>query len=292
MKFFCLLPIRNAGDSLIHFVNCICPLLDGIIVLDDCSDDLVSLRALYNSATLSNPKIIEIISKRTWFRDEPGDRNLLLERARYYGATHLLVLDSDEMLTANLLASPRQFLAIVAQLSPGDRLYLRWIQLWKSTVLQRSDVGRWNNHYKPFVFADHPSGHYSSDFIHTERSPLNLPGRSLKLDSRAGGVFHFQFCDWTAVSIKHIWYQMLEILRNPIKPISEIRAIYEASLDETGLEVSPIPTDWLSYSIENLPNLMKQSEDWRRLQIRRWIADHGSARFKGINTFGLNLSAV
>jgi len=292
MKLICVLPVKNSGSSLIHFVSCISPLVDGIIIIDDRSDDPETLGALYGESILHTNKTLEIISKRVWRRDEPGDRNLLLNRARYYGGSHLLVLDSDEMLTANFLKSPDQFRSIIFSLNPGDRLFLRWIQLWRSTKFQRSDVGLWHDHYKPFIFADHPNALYSSDFIHTERAPTNLTGRSIKLGSASGGVLHFQYCDWTSVQIKHIWYQMLEIIRKPEKSVSSIRSLYEASLDESTLEVSEVPDSWVSFLDKDFCKKMVQPGDWRRYQIRAWLADFGQERFQNINTFGHSLAAI
>ena len=72
-----------------------------IIVLDDVSTDMTVPTIQIHSHKECN--VTEIIRKKEWYRDEPGDRNILLNAGRAHGGTHFIVIDADEMFTSNCL---------------------------------------------------------------------------------------------------------------------------------------------------------------------------------------------
>lgn len=97
-----------------------------------------------------NAELRKIIQKKEWYRDEPGDRNRLLEAGREIGGTHFIVLDADEMFTANCLEN--NFLKnTILRLEPGDVLWMIWICLWRSIDQYRFDKSVWTWNYKPFI---------------------------------------------------------------------------------------------------------------------------------------------
>jgi glycosyltransferase involved in cell wall biosynthesis len=278
MRIIGLVTMRNEENALVSFLRALSQITDGIVVLDDCSSD--------NSAGLCNQyaqemNILEVIQKKKWYRDEPSDRNLVLSRGRYYGGTHFICLDSDEVFSSNLVTDLK-FKNVLNHLEKGDSLYLHWIQLWRSIANYRVDEGIWKENYKPFAFVDDGQCFYSSDFIHTSRVPSNLSGRKLKIEGPQHCVLHFQFSNWQRVVAKQCWYRYLEKVRYPNRDPALISAPYNASLSETGLLLEPALPEWFAgYSGIDWESFALD-EHWRLDELRRWTQEFGVAYFSGL----------
>ena len=95
-----LLPARNESAIIEQCLHALSLYTDAIVYLDDASDDN-SVAIVKSVAT--KYKMEKIIRKKVWKRDEPGDRNALLKAGREIGGTHFIVIDADEILTANCL---------------------------------------------------------------------------------------------------------------------------------------------------------------------------------------------
>ena len=181
-KIVGLVPVRNEDRMIVPCLKALAMYTDAIVVLDDASEDgtVAAVQALQQEC-----KVERIIAKKTWYRDEPGDRNLLLQAGREIGGTHFIVIDADEMFTANLSQDNLLRNKILA-LQPGERLRITWINLWRSVDAFRYDDSSWSREAVDAIFCDDGNCFYSSDFIHTSRSPSNLPGvRNLVLDNQS-----------------------------------------------------------------------------------------------------------
>ncbi len=123
-----LVGFRNEENFLAQHLKALSLYTDAIVVLDDASTD----NSLAIAQSLQKECNIErIITKETWFRDEPGDRNKLLQAGREIGGTHFVCIDADEMFTSNLLIDNKLRNAIL-KLKPNEALAVTWIQLWRS----------------------------------------------------------------------------------------------------------------------------------------------------------------
>ena len=127
-KIVGLVPVRNEAHCISTCLRALALYTDAIVVLDDASEDATV--AVVESLA-QECRVEKILKKTTWYRDEPGDRNWLLKTGREIGGTHFVVIDADEMFTANF---QKNFLlhSLILRLNPGDRLKLNWIQLWAS----------------------------------------------------------------------------------------------------------------------------------------------------------------
>lgn len=201
-KIVGLVPVRNEAALIGQCLKCLSCFTDAIVVLDDASTD-ETVEIVKSLARECNIK--RIIEKKKWYRDEPGDKNKLLNAGRKIGGTHFIVIDADEIFTSNCLDN--NFLRNrILQLKPGDKLCLTWIQLWRSVDKYRYDGSVWSGQWGDFIFCDDKIASYRSDFIHTSRSPSNLKGKSYNL--------------WTPKSHKN-W----ELLYGD--PYKELKGIYE-----------------------------------------------------------------
>lgn len=274
-KIVALLAARNESARLPFCLRALAVYTDAIVYLDDCSDD-GSVELVRSLA--AECRVERIITKTTWHRDEPGDRNLLLSAGREIGGTHFVALDADEAFSANCADNDflrRQLL----HLRPGERLALTWIQLWRSPYQYRFDNSIWTHDTRPFAFCDDGKCHYESGFIHTPRAPDNLKGRTITIGGYVHGVLHFQFVNWTNLRVKQAWYRCLERVRRPDRSAAEINAQYGASEDESGLETRPAPEDWLRNYTFFDPASLNAPDERRLREVREWFQTFGADYF-------------
>ncbi len=282
-KIVGLVPARNEKHIIAQCLRALSLFTDAIVYLDDASTDETPDIV----ASLASQCCIErIIRKQEWHRDEPGDRNTMLQAGREIGGTHFIVIDADEMLSSNLLVSSRLRNAIL-QLKIGDRIALNWIQLWRSLDKYRFDQTVWTWNYKDIIFCDDGRCSYSSEFIHTPRVPSNLPGSSYTVQGYEFGLLHFQFVNWRNLLVKQAWYRCLERIREPDKPVAAINERYAASKDESRLGLKPVPKAWL----EGYPfferTVYNYPDEWREKQILDWFYEYGYEYFSNLDIWDI-----
>ena len=279
MKLIGLVPVRNAESMIRPCLRALARLCDEIIVLDDFSDDHTVREVEKLSDKL---KIGSILTKKSWYRDEPGDRNRLLKEGRARGGTHFVVIDADEMFTGSWVMDGT-LRKLIAQLAKGDRLLMRWIHPWRSLDYVRWDDSIQAQQLKDVIFCDDGIASYQSDFIHTQRSPAGLRGLEVHTDDRDEGLLHFQYVNWRNVLIKQAWYHCLERVRIPKRPIKTINKRYKASCDETGLRLRPTPAKWLQGYEPIHRDIFDVPDAWRLEQMQGWLQEHGVSYFRGLD---------
>lgn len=282
-KIVGLVPARNEQHIIPQFLRTLALYTDAIVYLDDASEDdsVVVVKSL-----AAECRIERILRNRRWRRDEPGDRNRLLRAGRSIGGTHFIVLDADEMFTANGLEQGFLRRAIL-DLKPGDVLELNWIQLWRTTARYRFDQSVWTWNMKDFAFADDGQARYQSRFIHCPRTPGGLAGARHRVEGYERGVLHFQFVHWHNLLVKQAWYRCLERIRNPREPASEINRIYAASVDETGLGVRPAPPSWFAGYPSFDPSVYSQPALHREHEVARWFKRYGREFFRDLDIWSV-----
>lgn len=282
-KIIGLVAGKNESKCMVQCLKALSLYTDTIIYLDDASEDDTLAKV---QAVAKECRIEGIIKKTEWYRDEPGDRNRLLQAGRQLGGTHFVILDADEMFTANCMHGNRLRNAIL-ELKPGEKLQLRWIQLWRSPFKYRDDNSAYNkNHYQYFAFCDDGRSWYQSDFIHTMRVP-QTPGLLYRLSTEYG-VLHFPHVNWRNLLIKIAWYHCLERIRKPEKTCQEINKQYVKCTDESGLRVYDVPAEWYAgYDFFN-PEDYTSPELWRQNQIKAWFNEYGITYFRDLNIWHID----
>ncbi len=278
-KIVGLVPARNEAARIAFCLRALAQYTDAIVYLDDCSED----RTVEVVESLARECRVErILRKTTWQRDEPGDRNALLQAGRQIGGTHFIVLDADEAFTANC-ARDNFLRHLVLGLLPGDLLVMNWIQLWRSVAQYRFDDSVWTWNYKGFAFCDDGRCSYESRFIHTPRVPANLSGRKHLVPGYAQGLLHFQFVNWRNLLLKQAWYRCLERIRQPDKAATEINTLYAPSKDEAGLRLRPAPAEWFSGYTFFDPAVVDAPDSWREQQVLAWFSQYGRKFFQDLD---------
>src|ERR1039458_4570452 len=127
MKLVATMPMRNeqwcvgvALRALLHWV-------DEVVVLDHASTDRSG--EIVRQIAGENPGRVLILSESNPEWQEMRHRQWMLEEARLRGASHVVMVDADELLTGNLLDSIRGF---IGGLPAGSILQLPWVCLARS----------------------------------------------------------------------------------------------------------------------------------------------------------------
>lgn len=286
-KIVGLLPARNEGNRIAFCLRALAKYTDAIVYLDDCSCDS-TIQIVESLAIQCN--VEKIIRKPKWLRDEPGDRNTLLQSGREIGGTHFIVIDADEAFTSNCITN--NFLReMTLSLQPGDRLAMQWIQLWRSTKYYRFDDSVWTWLSKEVIFCDDGSCSYESQFIHTPRVPQNTSGRVFALPGYVHGLLHFQFVNWRNLLLKQAWYRCLERVHDPSKPAEAINQLYKPSKDEERMRLRMAPDFWLSDYEFFDEAAYDEPYRWREKQILGWFEQFGRDFFKDLDVWDISLDS-
>ncbi len=285
MKIVGLALVRNEEGKLPHFLRALSRVTDAICVLDDASED----RSREIVASLVDECRIErVIHQPLWDNyAERRNRQALLEAGRAVGGTHFVILDADEVFTADLIRGDylrRQ----VERLKPGQTLSLRWLNLWRSMKAYRVDGTKWGNVKKRFIFADDGACSYSGPRFHIDRCPTNLGGEQLAVRD-GSGVLHYQFADWHSAWVKQAWYRCLERIAYPEKSPLEINLNYGESVSETGLRLRPVHQAWTAtYPAINGDTYFGTGAERLATEVRSWFATYGVERFADLDIWDLD----
>ena len=100
VKIIGLVPAHNEQNIITQCLQGLSLYTDAIVFLDDASDDnsFEIVESLKESCN-----VVSIIRKTKWHREEPENHNKLLTEGRKLGGTHFIVIDADELFTANFL---------------------------------------------------------------------------------------------------------------------------------------------------------------------------------------------
>ncbi len=282
MKLVGILPARNEEWVIGASLRAALMWCDEVVVLNHASTD--------RTGNITNKVIDECGRVAVWYEDHPhwsemSHRQKLLDLARDRKATHVAIIDADEILTGNLLPNIRNYIEI---LQPGETLQVGMLAMWRALDYYRVDTSIWSNRYDlTLAFADSPdlAWRTTNGYDHHHREPHGSFRK--RLDPLPGGVMHLQWCSWRRLKAKHARYKMDERLKYPQKPVAEIDRMYSLALNERGLNVQLVPESyWKPY--EHLRKYIDlESEPWQEQQCKAWAAEHGKERFAGLDLFGI-----
>lgn len=273
-KIIGLIPVRNEQALIALCLRSLALYTDAIVVLDDASEDntLAIIESLAQECHVE-----KIIRKKVWVRDEPGDKTVLLKAGRELGGTHFIVIDADEMLCAPC-AQHDVLKNYIKQLNPGDRLCIRFYELWGSIDHYREEQPK----HIACIFCDDGQARYIfSTFIHTSRHPNLTSGANLILENDDFALLHFDCVDLARYAIKQTWYRCLERVQVPAKLIADINAFYNPDRLKKEMPLYPTKAAWFDYPFFN-KNALAAMHTWHEKQMQQWIATYGKDYFAGI----------
>lgn len=279
------MPARNEAWVLPVSLRVACLWADEVIVLDHASTD-------------ETPDIITDVTTETgkvWRMQEPdgtwaemSHRQRMLEFARSRGATHIAIVDADEVLSGNLLYAIRPALE---ELQPGRFLQIPMRNMHRGIGQYRSDRSPFGSMAMTTVgFCDNAALAWrdKDGYPHHCREPLNSKvGHRVWPHQAEGGVMHLQFASWRRLLAKHALYKLSERVRFPHKPLIEIERMYSLAPNEEGLQTSPASPEWWAPYEQWMHHLKLDAEPWQEAECRRLLDVHGPEIRRGLNLFGV-----
>lgn len=211
-----------------YFLN-IAPHVDGIIALDDGSDDG---SGEFVEAQASVLELIRLPKRRPHHWDEPRNRRLLVEAALRHGADWLLVLDADERVERDFRA--RADVEMERAENEGTlalRLVMR--ELWNHADHFRCD-GIWDRKRPVRMFKARPDHHFDDRPLHGHWAPLNSLDHTSCRDADLV-IYHLRMLTEIERRARQAKYQRLD-------PNSEFQEIgYDYLTDTADLQLEPLP---------------------------------------------------
>jgi hypothetical protein len=285
VKIVGLMPVRNEDWCLGLSVRVALRWCDVLVVgLHACTDNSADI--VYELQREDAPLIILRNTEPEWH--EMNHRQALLEAARKAGATHIALVDADEIQTGNSAPS-----GISQHWMMREPLYNL-----RGGISKYHANGIWGNRETSVLFADDPALHWGGDTFH-QREPLgkHLPQVRAYPHGQAG-TMHLWGANERRLRAKHALYKLTETLRWPEKPIGNIDRMYSWAIHgEQGharygtpatWTYADVPEAWWAPYADWMQYLdLSDRECWQEAEVRRLIAEHGKYRFAGLDLFGV-----
>jgi hypothetical protein len=283
-----MMAVRNESWVLGLTLRAALEYCDAVVVTDHRStDDSVRILEEMRAQSRAGAIHLERSQQAEWM--EMDERQAMLDRARAIGGTHFVIVDADELPTANLLPKLKRW---ALDTPPGQFLSLPMVSPWHALDVRRTD-GVWGDLSRvPWCFADAPEVAYAKPGAHQlhRRVPQPLRDGGLLVAPRAGGMFHLQFADAQRLVAKAVWYKMIETLRYPgRRSAAELNSIYDWTLQAAGARLAPVPAAWWEgYRARGwLAHLRIDTPAWQRAEVVSLLERHGRSAFAGIDFHGL-----
>lgn len=285
MKLIALMLVRNEERFLnftarvaLEWVDCI------VFYIHNCTDSTLQI---IEQLDKEFPDRISYLETNDPEWKEMDLRQAMLEHGRILEGTHFAMIDADEAITANVIFNVRGW---VEALSPVDVLELPMVATWRSLYNYRDDSSVWSRSWISLAFKDSPDRSWRPDstgYQHHSRTPSGIESRKRMLKRGEGGIFHMQWIDWDWLKIKQTWYAMKDLILHQERGIERIGKMYGESVDETRINLTPVPQEWHS-PYRNLINFMNTNcVPWQKAECDEMIERYGISMFAGLEKYGL-----
>lgn len=284
------MPVRNEQWCLGLTLRALLMWVDAVILMDHGSTD-GTRQVIHDVASeVETDRVIVVDHPDTSTWREMEMRQQLLIYARRYGATHIVILDADELLTGNLLDTARHLTRDQIP-RPGSILRLPGYNL-RGGLHQYHSNGVWANRWFSVAFADDSRLGWQGDRYHA-REPQ---GASLNvwqpLRQGNGGVLHLWGVSERRLRAKQAWYRIAERLRWPDKPAVQIEATYgyatkgDARVPAARWTYADVPESWWVTYAHLMQHVDVEATPWQEPLIKAAIAEHGRDKFAGLDLLG------
>lgn len=243
MKITALFLVRNEERFLSHSLAAALRWCDAVDVLDHASTDGTA-----DIVRAYPPSVVRYEREDNPEWAEMDFRHRMGTGAAMRGATHLALVDADEIPTGNLLPKLRGF---AADLQPGYSLVLPQVACWRGLGRFRCDTSSpYGRGVISLLIACHPGldgwGAAKDGYQHHARAPKGVRGQFQPYRRPSqGGVFHLQWIEWDRLLVKQARYILRDIVAYPGRePLERTLERYRPAIDEAGLETAPVPPEW------------------------------------------------
>lgn len=287
MRLIGMMPCRNEDWVLELSARAALMWCDALMILDHASNDRTWEIISRLRVEFPGRVACDCATDPDW--KEMQHRQSALQSAREMGATHLAIVDADEVLTGNLLGMIR---VQVESMPPGRILHLPGYNL-RGGLDQYHSTGIWADRWFSTAFRDEPRFGWSGDRFH-HREPADCMPNVRPIMQGQGGVMHLWGASERRLVAKHALYKMTETLRWPDKHRAEINRMYSqafvpafnAQFDQNW-RYADVPRSWWEPYVDLLDRVRVLDVPWQEAECRRLHAEHGPERFTGLNLFGV-----
>ena len=295
MKLICTMPVRNEDWCLALTARAALMWCDHLVIGNHASTD--STVEIIKKIMGEDPMRITPLhtDEPTW--REMEHRQAMLDVARMAGATHIAMVDADEILTGNLLPDIRQ--RIENWCASDGILNLPWLALARDPLRYISGPSYWGDRQNvTMAFKDRPDYHWAArnGYDFHQRPPMSTePKRFVQpLKHTEGGLMHLQFLSERRLRAKQALYQMTEVLRwpgrTPARQLAEMygHAVYDSNPAARGVTTAAVPLEWwIPYAHLERTLCLDDGLPWQETEVKQLLAEHGREKFAGLDLFGL-----
>lgn len=275
-----------------------------VVLLHNCTDGTAGVFV----EVFSETRKVSLKCEKGGTFNEMELRQKMLTHARYLGATHIVTIDADEVLSGNLLPTIREEIAITP---PAYVLQLPWLQMIEDAAGRQIErplgvlnsewlvmsSGMWARQNVTVAFPDDPEYHWKAraGYDHHHRHPMGLPFQPFTAlndfnfaltSKRLAGLMHLQFLSRRRLIAKQFWYQLTERLRWGFDP-SVIRQRYVPTVEEADTaKVSACPDSWWAPYSHLMQYLHIDREPWQEGECKRILMENPGIA-EGLDDFGL-----
>lgn len=275
VKIIVITLVKDEAWMLDRFLATCSVFADHIIVSDESTGIDNSLE-IYNKY----PKVMLHHNSGTPVR---GDfrRKFVFDEARKIPCDKriIIAIDSDEILSANLLHSPEWQTVLAAE--PGTLFHLQWVSLWKNCNYYRVEAKYQFGGYNRQIWIDDgvseiPAIGYQE--MHMAYNPLHARTH-VYLNEIV--CLHYQYCNWERMESKHRYYRAHE--KADIGKLSDI-AIYRiyGHAHSRKIEVKPSLSCWFDGWISKGIDMTSTARDELThfdISVLRLFESHGADFF-------------
>jgi hypothetical protein len=288
MRLIGMLPCRNEDWILKLSARAALMWCDAIVILNHASSDRTA--EIVCEVQSEFPGRVHCFSDSGQQWREMDHRQELLDVSRACGATHLAIIDADEVLTGNLLGSIRTH---IESMAPGWILQLPGYNL-RGGLDRYHANGIWGQRWFSTAFGDDPRLGWSGDRFH-QREPGGASMRQHRpIMQVQGGIMHLWGASERRLRAKHAAYKMIETLRWPLKPKEEIDRLYNLAFVpsantqyEQNWRYAEVPDEWWAPYSDLRSCVKLDSIPWQEDMCRKLHVEHGAERFAGLDLFGV-----
>lgn len=261
--------------------------VDALVIFDHASTDRTP-EIMYEIMSEYKGRVFCLSNKDADKWDEMDHRQETLLEARSQGATHIAIIDADEVLISNMVDVIRP---MIQSLRQDQVLDLPMYTCWKSLDRYRNDNSIWSNGIISLAFKDSLSVNWKKagdGYQHHNRVPYGMPWvRHAPFRKEHGGVMHLQHSNWRRCRAKQFWYRVMEAVRWPgRKTAKEVNDTYNQALDETNIRLSPVPNSWWEGYLGFLDHVSFDGIPWYEEDIKRFWRENDPHLFDNIEIPG------
>lgn len=292
MKIVAIMPARNEDWVLGLSARALLYWVDHLVILDHCStDDTIKIAWGLQSACDRVTVLLE--DDPIWH--EMAHRQRLLDTARELGATHIVTIDADEVVSGNLLPHMR---AIVEDIPPGMILQLPWITC-RDSIFQQHRSGLWAQQHASAGFVDDSRYHWQqrNGYDFHQRAPMGRPEVPFQpISHSGGGILHLQYSSRRRLLAKQALYKMTEVIRWPGRDsLAVINERYNWSVygqptkpnGEPDFDLAQVPFEWWDAYGDLMKYLHVDAEPWQEAECHALLGEYGADKFAGLDLFGV-----